>query len=137
MHVHMREAYQSPHTATQSPVYIIILWLWYSSHVVVYMDSPGTRHRHILLLILPIILCSDAHTNNNYALFSYLLCSTLCYITTDSQTLGRGLQWTLQVLLNTKGVGHFRLSSKETVFSIPDVDLCDWYSVKLPLWQCI
>ena len=83
-------------------------------------------HRHILLLILAIMLCSDAYKNTDYALFSYLLCLTLCCaFTTDSPTLdhGGGLQRTLQVLLNTEGVRHFSLSSKETVFSIPVSDL--------------
>ena len=52
------------------------------------------RHRHILLLILPIMLCSD---NTDYASFSYLFLVDimLCiyYITTDSLNPMLGQHW--------------------------------------------
>lgn len=80
------------------------------------------RHRHILLLILPIMLCFRTYYAQHYG---------LC-ITPDSPTLEEG--WTCWVLFNTKWVGHFSLSSKPfNSYLFEDVDLCNWNSVELLL----
>ena len=64
-------------------------------------------------------------------------------LTTDSPTLEEDCNRLSKFCSNTEWVGHFSLSSKETVFSIPasdsdnDIDLCDWIFVELPLCHCI
>ena len=70
-----------------------------------------------MLTQTPIMLCFPTY----YA-------QHLCYITTDSPTLGRGLRWTLRVLLKTEGVEH---KFKDVFFNtcLKDVDLCNWNSL--------